>query len=305
MSRPPRFQPELVRELAQAVVSSAVSTAHHMPFGWGNENWVVESGGARFVVKLGPPESGSRWAATHSVYDLACRVGLPVPRLMWFDPASPLAGGWTARIFTWMDGVRPETVLHGASVARFFGELADATRTLHSLPTEKFTSRLDGSAPAFSRWSEYIEYRLPRAVGRVRETTAFAEAEAATIATAIRSLAHAVDPDARPAICHRDLYLDNLLATPEGSLAAILDFDAAEAWDPAIDLVKLRWRVFPDYPDAEAHFVGRYGEQPRWTERLRLAELLELLNAVPNAIAAGDPDFERSARGRLSEVLEP
>ena len=35
---------------------------------------------------------------------------------------------------------------------------------------------------------------------------------------------------------------------------------------------------------------------------MRLCELVELVNAVPNAIASGDLEFETSARRRLTDV---
>ena len=50
-------------------------------------------------------------------------------------------------------------------------------------------------------------------------------------------LAREVAPSVRPALSHRDLYLDNFV---DDSLKAILDFDMAEAWDPVADFAKLR-----------------------------------------------------------------
>jgi aminoglycoside phosphotransferase (APT) family kinase protein len=305
MSRPPRFTAQEVQDVTAAALSSPIGEVEHLPVGWGNENWRVRVGGQRFIAKLGPPESAKKWAATHSVYRLGSSVGLSVPELVHFDAACAAVGGWTLRIFTWMDGVAPAEVLRDqTAISRFFGELARSLRTLHSLPAPAFSSRLDGSAPSYARWSDYIAYRLPRVLERVRATACFADADAVRVVDSITSLATAVDASARSAICHRDVYLDNLLATPSGGVAAILDFDGAEAWDPAIDLVKLRWLVFPDHPGAEDAFIDSYGEPPQWEDRLRLAELLELLNAVPNAVATGDAEFEASARRRLQMVLD-
>ena len=287
-----------------AALGDAVDEAEHLAVGWGNENWRIESRGARFIAKFGPPGSAAKWGATHGVYELATTAGLPVPTLVHFEPSCAEADGWVLRIFTWMEG-RPaaDVIRTGDPAHTFFEELAATVDTLHELPAAAFSSRLDGSAPAFERWSEYIEHRLTSVLDRVRATAAFTSADADAIVATITELAVDVDATARPAVCHRDLYLDNLLATPTGSLAAILDFDGAEAWDPAIDVVKLRWLVFPHHPGSEAAFLAAYGSRPQWDERVRLAELLELLNAVPNAVAAGDPVFEASARGRLAEVL--
>jgi aminoglycoside phosphotransferase (APT) family kinase protein len=305
MSRPPRFTARDVQDVTAAALSSPIGAVEHLPVGWGNENWRVRVGNQRLIAKFGPPESATKWAATHSVYRVASSAGLSVPELVHFDASCAAIGGWTLRSFTWMDGVAPGEVLRDRTrIYRFFGELAQSLRTLHSLPAPGFSSRLDGSAPSYTRWSDCISYRLPRVLERVRATACFADADARQDVDSITALSTAVDASARSAICHRDIYLDNLLATPSGGVAAILDFDGAEAWDPAIDIVKLRWLVFPDHAGAEEAFMDSYGEQPQWEERLRLAELLELLNAVPNAVAAGDAEFEASARSRLQKVLD-
>ena len=277
----------------------------HLPVGWGNENWRIRAAtGDGWILKVGPPGSAPKWGATHLVYATARAADLPVPELVHFDEESDLVGGWTVRIFTWMPGRPPRQVLDVIPpAATFFEDLARAIRSLHSVPQPAFSSRLDGSAPSFRRWNDYVAYRLPAVLERVRHTAAFAVEDVDAIVGEITALADAVSECARPAICHRDLHLDNLLATADGRLAAVLDFDGAEAWDPAIDVVKLRWLVFPNHPGAEEAFNQAYGPSPRWDERVRLVELLELLNTVPNAMARNDVAFEASARQRLRDVL--
>lgn len=44
--------------------------------------------------------------------------------------------------------------------------------------------------------------------------------------------------------------------------------------------------------------------RPQWTERNRLVDLIECLNAIPNAMTAGwDGPFEEGARQRLRAQL--
>lgn len=290
--------------MVQRALGTRPDVVEHVPVGWGNENWTVEAGGQRFILKLGPPGSAAKWGATRAVYQLARAANLPVPELVHFDAADEAASGWTVRVLTWMEGVSPEIVLEDARrTESFFADLGTVLRVLHGLPTEGFSSRLDGSAPSFNSWSDYVRWRLPRVVERVREVQAFPPSEVATIVETIESLADEVDPSVRPSICHRDLYLDNVLATEGGRVAALLDFDGAEAWDPAADVVKLRWLVFPHYPGSASAFNDSYGYAPMWDRRVLLAELLELLNAVPNAVKTGDAEFETSARKRLQVVL--
>lgn len=302
--RAPRFDPQQVRA-AVAAAGLETTDVTHLPVGWGNENWRIRAAtGDGWIVKLGPPGSAPKWGATHVVYATARTVGLPVPELVHYDEECDVVDGWTVRIFTWMPGRPPRQVLDLTSrAAAFFEDLALAMRALHSVPRPTFSSRLDGSAPSYRRWNDYVTYRLSAVLQRVRRTGAFAVTEADAVVREITSLADSISDWATPAICHRDLHLDNLLATADGRLAAILDFDGAEAWDPAIDVVKLRWLVFPNHPGAEDAFNQAYGPSPRWDERVRLVELLELLNTVPNAMARNDASFEASARKRLRDVL--
>ncbi|WP_162605434.1 aminoglycoside phosphotransferase family protein [Jiangella ureilytica] len=292
---------------AARALGSETSDAARVPRGWGGQNWrVTADGGERFLVKFGDPASAEKWSAASSAYDLARRAGVPAPRLAAFEAHCPEAGGAAMRLLTWVDGVEPASVLRGdAAVGRFFGDLGTALRRLHAIDLETFSSRLDGSAPVFARWTGYVAYRLPQVAGRVAATDAFQPAAFAALAGRITDLAERVSAAVAPAPCHRDLYLDNLLATPDAGLAALVDFDGAEAWDPAVDLVKLRWQVFPRYPGARAAFEAAYHPAdvpPRWPERVELVELLELVNHVANARAVGDRGFEDLGRDRLTQV---
>ena len=304
--RPPRFSADVVSAIAADALGTSTAEVLHLAVGWGNENWRVRTvEGDDFVLKLGPPGSAPKWEATREAYAIAASRGMPVNELVHFDASCAAAGGWVVRVLRWVDGVDPAPVVADPVPARrFFGELGVAVRSLHQHPVERFSSRLDGSKPGFDRWDAYVAHRWPEIVARVEAAGAFGDVELSELGEEVAALAAAVSDVARPALCHRDLHLGNLLATPDGGLAAVLDFDGAEAWDPAIDVVKLRWLVFPAVGAAAAEaFAAGYGSLPaRWDERVRLAELLELVNTVGNAVAAGDPSYERSARRRLAEV---
>ena len=123
-------------------------------------------------------------------------------------------------------------------------------------------------------------------------------------------LAEAVDDVARPMLCHRDLHADNLLVDPrDGRLVAVLDFDMAEAWDRAADFDKLDRLLLSAFPaDAREAFDAAYYRDeprpPRWEERVRLVVLIEALNTLPNAIAAGwKAAYADEARRRLRASL--
>lgn len=61
-------------------------------------------------------------------------------------------------------------------------------------------------------------------------------------------------PVVPPRLTHRDLHLDDVIATEDGRAAAIVDFDRAEARDPAADPVKPRRQICGEYPGSEAAF---------------------------------------------------
>jgi Ser/Thr protein kinase RdoA (MazF antagonist) len=306
--RSPAASPDLVRQLAADALGRAVVEVDRIPRGFGNENWrVVTAGGDAFVVKLGEPAWADKWAATAVAYQQAQAAGVPAPRLVHLDTPCEAAGGRVVRILTWMDGAPPESVLSDAAKAeRFFADLGRSLRALHRAELPAFTSRLDGSAPRFDTWVEYVAFRLPHIVDRTARGGAFSAQVLDAFTREATALAAAVSPYVRPALCHRDLNLGNLLADDEGGLAAILDFDGSEAWDPAVDMVKVWWEVVPHHPEATGAFIEAYfdgGVPPRrWEERVRLVSLLELVNAVANARLEGDRGFEARARAELRRV---
>ncbi len=116
-----------------------------------------------------------------------------------------------------------------------------------------------------------------------------------------------MDDAVAPALCHRDLYVDNVLVGEDGALVALLDFDMVEVWDPVVDFFKLEWFVFEPNPTARAPFLDAYldGDPlPRmFAERLALASLIELVNHAANWRVGGQPDIANEALARLRKVI--
>ncbi len=286
-----------------------IQSAEPVRRGLGNENWKVRTGdGEELCVKFGPRASAAKWAATAKAYELANAAGVAAPRLLHVD--QPGSGDRIMRVLTWVDGDDAANVLAGGDpgvVATFFTGLGVALRRLHSLPVPAFTSRLDGSAPTFTSWRRYVEHRVPAVVARCSTAAVFDEATLLSITDEVVELAGAVDAVVTPSLCHRDLNLGNVLAARDGSFTGLIDFDAAEAWDPAVDLVKLRWQAFPAYEGSATAFTDGYlsdGEwPPMWEQRLRIVDLLELTNTIANAGLDGDAAYEERAWKRLDQLL--
>jgi len=299
-------KPEVER-LAGDALGEQHLRVERVPRGFGNENWrVTDATDRSYVLKVGPISSATKWAAARVSYELAASVGVPLPRLVHFAEDD----NQVVRIFEWIDGRSPLDIeADPERVARLFTSLGAAIAKLHSLELDGFSSRLDGTAPSFRSWADYVDDRLEQIRGRCTDH-GVPDARTLDRATAaIGALAGAVDGSARPTLCHRDLYADNLVVDDDGALLAILDWDMAEVWDQAGEWFKLDWLLFPEFPNGEASFDAAYHAvhpQPaQWTQRKRVVDLMETLNVVANAAAQEwDADFTASARARLDSLLE-
>jgi aminoglycoside phosphotransferase (APT) family kinase protein len=295
-----------VVDLVGSVLATDVVDAEHLPTGFGNENWrLMLSSGARCVAKFGPVSSAAKWRSAQEAHRLADAAGVPVARLIHFERFADSI----LRIFEWVDGVPPAMIAsEGPDAARFFSDLGRAVGALHSVEIHEFGSRLDGSAPSFGRWADYVEHRLGQIRARCRATGAFSNDDLDRICRAIQRRADLVSDASRPTLCHRDLHGDNVLVGEGGALAAILDFDQAERWDSAADWCKLEWMVFPEFPPAcrqsfAAAYRSIHPDAELWEERKTGVDLIEAFNGVPNAIAQRWGAFESECRSRLAPLL--
>src|SRR5262249_44420715 len=136
---------------------------------------------------------------------------------------------------------------------------------------------------------------------------AFDAATLDRVGAEVAALAAAVDAVARPVVCHRDLHPDNLLVDGDGHLVAVLDWDMAEAWDPAGEWFKLDDRLLARFPAAGGPRAcparAAPGGRPRGGERARLGPLVEGLTAGANAPAAPARAYEDALRARLAELI--
>lgn len=286
-------------------MSNPERTAH----GCGNENWLVVADGRELLVKITPPEGHpvDKLVAAAAASRMAERAGVPVPREIFFSAHCDVFGGAITRMQEYVPGHHPDEVLRSQeAVTRFFGSLADAVALLHSIRCDAFASRVGGE-PRFATWQQYLAYRVPQIVARCQAVGAYDEDYLQVAVESLLAAVAEVPAEVEPRLCHRDLSMDNVVVDEHGDVVALLDFDLAEPWDRAVDMVKLTWATFPRFPGAEEIYLQRYfhrGIKPdHWAERVWVANVLELLNVVPNAISGQDPRFEQSARRRLAEVL--
>lgn len=176
------------------------------------------------------------------------RATVPVPVRVGVPSA---AFPWPWSIVEWIDGIDGASV--GAAeragvaeaLAEFVGELA--------VPAPDAPHNPVRGVPLASR-TEAVRTRLRSLSGRM---------EVAALEQAWREALEAPAWSGPPLLLHGDLHPGNLLLTPAGGLAAVLDFGDVTSGDPATDLATA-WLTFdgdarerfrsalPDAPDAAA-----------------------------------------------------
>lgn len=297
-----------VERLARDVLGSSRVEVEHHPVGFGGENWKLRDGnGHRYVLKIGDAANQAKWRSSHIAYELARDAGLPAPELVHDGELDE----HLVRVFTWIDGHSAATVAADDPVRsdRLLRSVGEAVRTLHTIERDRFSSRLDGSAPSFVAWQDYVGHRVQQIRARCESTGAVDGALLDRACAAAVGLAAAVDDSAQPVLCHRDLHPGNLVVDDEGALVGIIDWDAAEAWDRAGDWFKLEYELLRVHPGGEARLAAAYfGDEevpPKWSERRRLVHILEALNVLPNAVARRwENDFADRARSHLGLLLD-
>lgn len=296
----------MVESYARRVLSSRELVAQHHPVGFGNENWKLrDDSGCRFALKIGNVESEAKWNSSHIAYELAAAAGLPVPELIHVGTIEE----HLVRIFTWIEGENGSAVVPGSARSdAFLRSVGEAVRLLHTIERDSFSSRLDGSSPAFSLWRDYIEHRLRQIRERCSATRAVDSVLLDEVCAAATLLAADVSDSAEARLCHRDLHADNLVLDAEGKIAGIVDWDAAEAWDRAGDWFKLEFELLRAHAGRDDVLVDAYLQgdptPTQWEQRKRLVHFVETLNVLPNAVNhSWDGDFSDRARSHMLELL--
>ena len=289
--------------LVRALPAVAPVALERIEQGWGNESWFADSAIGQLVVKVGLPTSDvEKFRCAAAGLELARARGVPAPELLAFLDDVPSLDHRILRVFRRIAGTTPR--VEDAS-PELFEQLGAIVRRLHSVAMPVFTSRVGRAG--FDRWSEFLAHRWVPTLARVAQ----ADIDSTLVVRAracADSLAAAVDEVAAPALCHRDLYLDNVLVDDDGALVALLDFDLVEVWDPLVDFFKLEWFVFEPNPAAREPFMDSYlaGDHlpPMFDERVRLASIVELVNHAANWRIQGQPEIADEALDRLSALLE-
>jgi Ser/Thr protein kinase RdoA (MazF antagonist) len=289
----PRAVPALVRRL----LGYSVAGVARMHGGFGGDTWRVDSSGGALVVKVAPAsaERAKLLAATEA-HRAAQAAGIPTPELVAASDDVPEFPGRLVRCYRWLDGVHP-----AASSPALADDLGRVLGRLHAVTMPTFSSRWGQTGQP--TWAACVRWRIPQIRDRALRARAFEPAPLDDLLGVAASLADDVSATVQPSLTHRDLNPRNLLVDGDGRLTGILDFDGAEAWDPVVDLVRLRDGLIDGA--REGRFLAAYPHPlPLLAERLGVVEILQHVNGIANARLAGDDAFEERQRTSLARTVE-
>lgn len=275
------------------------------PLGGGLNNAVFEARHAEgdLVVRLNAdPGKVNEYLKEQWAMARARERGVPVPEVLEVGTGPIPVPYMVSRKVAGIEGTRhPER----PRVVRELGRLA---RLIHSVPTHGFGHTFDWSENRLSRKDTWADYLAREFHGERR--LALLERHGMLGGHALKALRAALSEvegwEPAPALNHGDLRLKNVVVGPDGTIAALLDWEfctsnAAPYWDLSLALHDLS-------VDAKDELLAGYGMTPgellAAAPALRVFNVLNYAAAVERAAREGDgPTLDR-LRARLRGGLD-
>ncbi len=187
--------------------------------------WRLETADGRWAVKVPLAEtSEDEVRAATAFHEAAHAAGVPTPRVRRTTAGTVLArvGGRQVRIYEWVDLLAPDPRLDPALVGA-------VVAALHQVPNADLgpPSPWHQASVGAAGWDQLIE--------RLRRAGAPFTDRLANLRDELVALESWLEPPARLRACHRDLWADNLLATPDGGVC-VIDWDNSGSADPSQEL---------------------------------------------------------------------
>jgi aminoglycoside phosphotransferase (APT) family kinase protein len=204
--------------------------------GWLGEIWRLDSTTGSWAVKtrgVDGSDPEDEVESTAAFHEAAVLAGLPAPAVRRTRDGRLLAEfvGTRVGVLAWVDMAGPDSALdpvavgsllaglHGMPAARFPGPVASAE---HWVVRPWFQEPVGAAA-----WDEVI--------GRVVERGAPFALDLAAHRNELVALEGLLAPPGDLLWCHRDLFCDNVRATPDGGIV-VFDFDNSGPCDPSWEL---------------------------------------------------------------------
>lgn len=251
--------------------------------------WRLETAEGRWAVKVpffASDEDGVR--ETAAFQEAACAAGVPAPRIVRTVEGEVLASlnGRQVRLYEWVDLLPPTLDLDPEVVGRV---VAKAHRV-----------RVDPPLGPVHPW--YLEpigaEGWDRLVHKLFEAGAPFAAELAALRDELVALESWLEPPEAVRMCHRDLWSDNFLPTPDGGVC-VIDWENAGAGDVNHELACVLFEFCRDDPGRARALVAAYRDEGGTGQVSRPGHFTMLIAQLGHIaeIAANDW-LDPSARGR-------
>ena len=200
------------------------------------EIWRLDSTTGSWAVKTrgaGGSDPEDEVDATAAFHEAAVSAGLPAPAVRRTRDGRLLAevGGSRVGVLAWVDMAGPDPALDPVAVGSVLAGL-------HGMPAARFPGPVASAGP----WEVRPWFHAPvgaaawdQVIGRVVERGAPFAAALAAHRDELVALEGLLAPPVDLLWCHRDLFCDNVRATPDGGIV-VFDFDNSGPCDPSWEL---------------------------------------------------------------------
>ncbi len=274
------------REVLHAIDPALEPTGIARLHGGGTEVYEVTLAGAHapLALKFYPDEPAWRPAKEAFVASLIGeRAPIAIPRWLALDETRSVLPVRYA-VMTRLPGVPVRGLIGVPEIGRLHQEMGEALRRLHVIRMDAYGDILaDGVHEPRPTNAEHMALGFETAFARFRRhggDPGLARALEGYLADRVQAL----DTPGPPVLCHDDVHPGNLLAQKDAAgtwrLSGLIDFGAARAGDPLMDLAKAIFCTGHEHPGAEAALREGYGpiDRPEAEEALEAYTLLHRLS---------------------------
>lgn len=261
------FPPALIAWLHETIHATTPITAETLPSRSNNRSYRLQSGDTSYVLKLIHPRREAAVAHELAILPYLYRRGFPVPDVLGITRDLPdvsetailrshLAGAPASERFITFDTAARANVLvaMGALVAQIHALPLGEVRSFWQYPEDTVRVPAD--------WSmNFIQKKVASDLGVLTPSGALEEDVVAQMADILpRWAAGLAAANIALAPLHGDFYLDNILVSDVGTIAGLLDWEAARLGDPLWELARTQIASFNDTPADYERFFAAYCE---------------------------------------------
>ena len=263
-----------------------VETVRTAPQGFGHVVWIVHYRGEQFSVKACARNTSiTAFRNEVAAQELATKSGIPTAEIVGVSFDEQLLGQpfYVQRWVEGQDAAAAMATMDCRGQEEFAFQFAVAVASMHQVKGDFFAENVIGPA-VHATWADLCRNRLERLVKWNIDANILPRPTIDAAESHCKNLIAELPDDIVPVLTHRDLYLPNVIVTPNASVA-IIDFEHASFFDRVWEFVKLEIWVFRRFPHLRSPFMDGYTSRLEWSrscdQRLQLYEGIEYLAGVP------------------------